>query len=139
MFDGLPTLTSYENKVCREAVHIYAPLAHRLGFNCLKIALGGTAFRLLYRRHYMAVSKMYSRSENSSVSEENTRRELDAGCAIQDVMRRFSLQRSGMIQYRQFGDSITIGEGMKEVMDDVTQRMKRVLQEDDVFMENIAR
>ena len=47
----------------------------------------------------MAVSKMYSRSEISPVSEENTRGELDAGCAIQHVMQRFSLQRSGMIQY----------------------------------------
>jgi len=138
LFDGLPALTSYENKVCREALHIYAPLAHRLGFNSLKIALEGTAFRLLYRRQYMAVSKMYSRSENSPVSEENTRGELDVGYAIQDAKRRLFPQRSGMIQYRQFGDSITIGEGMKEVMDDVTQRMKRVLQEDDVFMENIA-
>jgi (p)ppGpp synthase/HD superfamily hydrolase len=40
----------------REALHVFAPLASRLGMHRLKNELEGTAFRLLYKRQYQAVN-----------------------------------------------------------------------------------
>ena len=51
-------LTPEAVRVSREALHIFAPLASRLGMHRLKNELEGTAFQLLYRRQYEAVSSM---------------------------------------------------------------------------------
>ncbi len=51
-------LTPEAVRVSREALHIFAPLASRLGMHRLKNELEGTAFQLLYRRQYEAVSSL---------------------------------------------------------------------------------
>jgi ppGpp synthetase/RelA/SpoT-type nucleotidyltranferase len=51
-------LTPEAVRVSREALHIFAPLASRLGMHRLKNELEGTAFKLLYRRQYEAVSSL---------------------------------------------------------------------------------
>jgi (p)ppGpp synthase/HD superfamily hydrolase len=42
-------------RVAREALHIYAPLASRLGMHRLKNELEGAAFQLLYKRQHAAI------------------------------------------------------------------------------------
>lgn len=50
-------------KVTREALHVYAPLAQRLGMQRLKAKLEDRAFRIMYRRQYQAVSSAYQEKE----------------------------------------------------------------------------
>lgn len=46
-------------KVTREALHVYAPLAQRLGMQRLKAKLEDRSFRIMYRRQYDVVSSLY--------------------------------------------------------------------------------
>ena len=46
----------------REALTVYAPLAQRLGMQRLKTKIEDSAFRLLYKRQYNAVSGLYQHS-----------------------------------------------------------------------------
>ena len=48
----------------RDALYIYAPLAHQLGMHKLKSELEGAAFAVLYRRQHRAVhSLLYDRHD----------------------------------------------------------------------------
>lgn len=49
-------------QVAREAIHVYAPLAQRLGMQRLKARLEDAAFRVLYQRQYQAASILYDRT-----------------------------------------------------------------------------
>lgn len=90
----LPTLE--ESRASQEALHIYAPLAARLGMFRLKTELEDAAFRTLYPHSHAFVSALCGGENTNSV-----------------------------------------GEGMKSVLDDITNQMKRVVQEDCTFMGNI--
>ena len=50
-------------RTAREAFHIYAPLAQRLGMQRLKREIEGTAFRILYPRQYSVASSLYDIDE----------------------------------------------------------------------------
>ncbi|KAK1746151.1 RelA/SpoT family protein [Skeletonema marinoi] len=88
--------TLEESRASQEALHIYAPLAARLGMFRLKTELEDAAFRTLYPHSHAFVSALCGGENTNSV-----------------------------------------GEGMKSVLDDITNQMKRVVQEDCTFMENI--
>ena len=90
----IPTLE--ESRASQEALHIYAPLAARLGMFRLKTELEDAAFRTMYPRSHAFVSALCGGENTNSV-----------------------------------------GEGMKSVLNDITNQMKRVVQEDCFFMENI--
>jgi ppGpp synthetase/RelA/SpoT-type nucleotidyltranferase len=90
----VPTLE--ESRASQEALHIYAPLAARLGMFRLKTELEDAAFRTLYPHSHAFVSALCGGENTNSV-----------------------------------------GEGMKSVLSDITNQMKRVVQEDCSFMENI--
>jgi GTP pyrophosphokinase len=61
-------LTEEVVKVTREALHVYAPLAQRLGMQRLKDKLEDRAFRIMYRRQYQAVSSVYREKEEEMQS-----------------------------------------------------------------------
>jgi (p)ppGpp synthase/HD superfamily hydrolase len=46
-------------RMAKEAMHVYAPLAQRLGMQRLKAKIEDNAFRVLYRRQYRAASALY--------------------------------------------------------------------------------
>jgi len=56
--------TSEVVKAAREAVHVYAPLAQRLGMHRLKADLEELAFGLLYQRQYSATAALYEQSSD---------------------------------------------------------------------------
>jgi ppGpp synthetase/RelA/SpoT-type nucleotidyltranferase len=51
-------LSKENNRVCREALRIYAPLASRLGMHRLKNELEEAAFQILYPRQYETVTSL---------------------------------------------------------------------------------
>lgn len=56
--DIVNSFTSDEIYIAREALHVFAPLASRLGMHRVKNELEGLAFRILYRRQYDSVSNL---------------------------------------------------------------------------------
>lgn len=46
-------------RMAKEAMHVFAPLAQRLGMQRLKAKIEDNAFRILYRRQYRAASALY--------------------------------------------------------------------------------
>jgi ppGpp synthetase/RelA/SpoT-type nucleotidyltranferase len=90
------SVTPEESRASQEALHIYAPLAARLGMFHLKQELEDAAFRTLYPRSHAKVSALCGGENTNSV-----------------------------------------GEGMKSILSDITNQMKRLVQEDCTFMENI--
>jgi len=66
---GNPVLTKEAVRASREALHIYAPLASRLGMHRLKNELEGAAFRILYPRQYKAVHQQQDDSTSESMQE----------------------------------------------------------------------
>ena len=74
----------------REALHVYAPLASRLGMHRLKNELEGTAFRLLYKRQYKRVS---AQMENAK--------------SMQGVLQQVQVDMNDMLlQDAEFGDLV---------------------------------
>ena len=61
-----------EIRVAREALHIYAPLASRLGMYRLKNELEGAAFQILYKRQYNKVSQMIQTTKGNNSSGDQT-------------------------------------------------------------------
>mmetsp|Transcript_29255 Transcript_29255/g.60806 ORF Transcript_29255/g.60806 Transcript_29255/m.60806 type:complete len:919 (+) Transcript_29255:256-3012(+) len=88
--------THEEARASQEALHIYAPLAARLGMFRLKTELEDAAFRTLYPHSHAMVSALCGGENTNSV-----------------------------------------GEGMKSVLSDITNQMKRLVHEDTSFMEHI--
>ena len=114
-----PTLE--ETRVAREALQIYAPLAHRLGMYRLKSELEGIAFRLLYRRQHTAVSQMLHHVH------------------AQDHPKVNIFETNIMsIQENSSFNVDSIDNGMKSVLDDLTIQVKRLLHEDDTLMSQVS-
>ncbi|KAL7533319.1 hypothetical protein ACHAXR_005168 [Thalassiosira sp. AJA248-18] len=90
------TATPEESRASQEALHIYAPLAARLGMFRLKTELEDAAFRTLYPRSHAKVSALCGGENTNSV-----------------------------------------GEGMKSILGDISNQIKRLVQEDCSFMDNI--
>jgi len=63
-----PALTPESVRVCKEALHVYAPLASRLGMHRLKNELEDAGFRILYRRQYETVTALTQQVRNDQQS-----------------------------------------------------------------------
>ncbi|CAJ1970267.1 unnamed protein product [Cylindrotheca closterium] len=64
--DSAHPLSKDNNRVCREALHIYAPLASRLGMHRLKNELENTAFQILYPRQFATVTSLLQQTRDPS-------------------------------------------------------------------------
>uniref|UniRef100_A0A7R9W757 RelA/SpoT domain-containing protein n=2 Tax=Pseudictyota dubia TaxID=2749911 RepID=A0A7R9W757_9STRA len=146
--------TKEEIAVGREALHIYAPLAHRLGMHKLKSELEGAAFRVLYRRQHRAVaSLLYHRPDGWTLSPRGIPMPPKSKpCECDNSSPFFFAQESSQtvsLSQDAFGntdcscgnglddDEDSIRSGMCHVLDDVTAQVKRMLHEDSHFMENV--
>lgn len=109
--------TPEEVRVAREALHVYAPLAHRLGMHRLKSDLENVAFRTLYRRQYIRVMGLLTNVDDDG----NSRTIFEAP-----------------VMPNAFSNSNSIGAGMKSVLADITSNVKRILHEDSTLMPQIA-
>lgn len=110
---SLPTgdLSPEAVRVSREGLKIFAPLASRLGMHRLKNELEGTAFKLLYRRQYETLSKQFH-FKNFGPTKTSWRASLRADNDEDDT---------------------TIGDSMKQVLDDVTEDVRDMLRRDPEF------
>lgn len=110
-------LTRESNRVCREALHIYAPLASRLGMHRLKNELEHAAFQILYKRQHRTVeSLLHQTRETQSVR---------------------SARRHHHYLDSQGVDTPDIGESMQHILALVQAEMTEFLQNDAVFSASV--
>lgn len=104
-------LSKEDNRVCREALHIYAPLASRLGMHRLKNELENTAFQILYPRQYATVMSLLQQTRDSHA-------------------RRVTW--NSRTSWKP-----DIGESMEKILDQVQAEMTEILQNDAQFCEAV--
>jgi len=124
-----PPLILEEVRVAREALYIFSPLAHRLGMYRLKSELEGVAFRVLYRRQYDAVMSLL-RDRLGGSGGTNKR-----GIPVSNSESPLFFADFEPIRMT---NSDSIDAGMKSVLEDITSRAKRILQEDETMMEHVS-
>lgn len=112
--DGHVALTPEAMQCSREALHIYAPLASRLGMHRLKNELEGAAFRILYRRQSRKVHSL-ARELRPRHSRPHLNRGLVEMC----------------------DHSLDISSCMKTVLETVQADMTALLQQDAHFAEHV--
>ena len=112
--DGHVALTPEAMQCSREALHIYAPLASRLGMHRLKNELEGAAFRILYRRQSRKVHSL-ARELRPRHSRPHLNRGLVEMC----------------------DHSLDISSCMKTVLETVQSDMTALLQQDAHFAEHV--
>lgn len=99
-------LTAEARQASREALHIYAPLAERLGMHRLKNELEGAAFKILYRRQYEKVNKLARelRPKHSSKPHLNQgllemcENELDVSSCMRTVLEQVKAEMTAKLQ-----------------------------------------
>lgn len=111
-------LSPVEVYTSREAIYLYSPLAHRLGFFSLKSELDRISFRTLYKKQHSAVLKL-TQPKNSFVKPNASIVEDHRPSSVSD-------------EYGFKSHAMTI------VLDDVTRQVKTFLQNDIVFMDSIS-
>lgn len=84
-------LTKESNRVCREALHIYAPLASRLGMHRLKNELEHAAFRILYKRQHRTVESLLHETSDTQSVRTARRQQYDTSTNKPDICE--SMQR----------------------------------------------
>jgi (p)ppGpp synthase/HD superfamily hydrolase len=104
------SLTKENNRACREALKIYAPLASRLGMHRLKNELEEAAFRILYPRQYNTVTSLLHQARDS----QNI-----------NLARRVTPSHSHGQPY--------IGQSMEKILAQVQMEMAHILENDPEF------
>jgi len=111
---GISKLTPEAARASREALHIYAPLACRLGMQRLKNELEEAAFKTLYRRQYNTVTSLARQIRFQKSGRGSTRR--------------------GLIEMAENDAAATdISQSMKHILEDVTEDVREMLRNDPVF------
>jgi ppGpp synthetase/RelA/SpoT-type nucleotidyltranferase len=110
-------LTKESNRVCREAFHIYAPLASRMGMHRLKNELEHAAFQILYRRQHRTYESLLSQTR-STESLRSAARTMNTG--------------------EQLSSEPNIEESMEEILAHVKYTMTEFLNNDAVFMASVT-
>jgi ppGpp synthetase/RelA/SpoT-type nucleotidyltranferase len=108
-------LTRESNRVCREALYIYAPLASRLGMHRLKNELEHAAFQILYKRQHRTVESLLHQSRETQ-SVRSARR------------HQHSFDVDGKPD---------IGESMQHILAQVQSEITEFLQNDAVFSASV--
>eukprot|EP00529_Nitzschia_sp_RCC80_P009875 CAMPEP_0113512212 /NCGR_PEP_ID=MMETSP0014_2-20120614/39217_1 /TAXON_ID=2857 /ORGANISM="Nitzschia sp." /LENGTH=801 /DNA_ID=CAMNT_0000408551 /DNA_START=233 /DNA_END=2638 /DNA_ORIENTATION=+ /assembly_acc=CAM_ASM_000159 len=106
-------LSKESNRVCREALHIYSPLMHRMGMHRLKNELEQAAFQLLYKRQHKTVESLLHQRRARRSSRQHADDEEDV---------------SGS----------DIGESMQQILEQVQAEMSDILENDAVFMSSVS-
>mmetsp|Transcript_30907 Transcript_30907/g.51422 ORF Transcript_30907/g.51422 Transcript_30907/m.51422 type:complete len:777 (+) Transcript_30907:2779-5109(+) len=112
-------LTKESNRVCREALHIYAPLASRLGMHRLKNELEHAAFKILYKRQHRTVESLLHQTRETQ--------------SLRSAWRH--QQHSQQQQYEEHAPDI--GESMQHILSQVQSEMTEFLENDAVFSSSV--
>eukprot|EP00591_Stephanopyxis_turris_P010505 CAMPEP_0195528766 /NCGR_PEP_ID=MMETSP0794_2-20130614/31053_1 /TAXON_ID=515487 /ORGANISM="Stephanopyxis turris, Strain CCMP 815" /LENGTH=959 /DNA_ID=CAMNT_0040659955 /DNA_START=254 /DNA_END=3133 /DNA_ORIENTATION=- len=133
--DGNSTATrlkALRRNEARKALYVYAPLAHRMGLHRLKQELEQEGFRLLHQRQYKAVMHLYEQGDGNLYQQGTTTAARSANNHAREGASVGKKHRSWI------RNEYTVTQGMKSVLDDLTKRIKMLLQEDADFMSNIS-
>ena len=115
-------LTKESNRVCREAFHICAPLASRMGMHRLKNELEHAAFQILYRRQHRTYESLLSQTRST------------------ESLRSARTMNTGEQSYEEQSSSPepNIEESMEEILAHVKDTMTEFLNNDAVFMASVT-
>ena len=118
-------LTPESVRAAREALHIYAPLASRMGLHRLKNELEDAAFRILYRRQYEYVESLLHQTRSSSNMNYNY---------MSSSSGRNSSKQGGMSHPKKAAAwQRDIAQGMEQVLGRVQHELTELLQHDPEF------
>ncbi|MGK3739249.1 MAG: ppGpp synthetase/RelA/SpoT-type nucleotidyltransferase [Bacillariaceae sp.] len=119
-------LTKESNRVCREAFHIYAPLASRMGMHRLKNELEHAAFQILYRRQHRTYESLLSQTRSTESLRSAARTTMNTG------------EQSYEEQSLSSSSEPNIEESMQEILAHVKDTMTEFLNNDAVFMASVT-
>jgi|Transcript_27900 (p)ppGpp synthase/HD superfamily hydrolase len=101
-------------RVCREALHIYAPLASQLGMQRLKNELEGSAFKILYSRQYKAVKSLGDRPRKFSAGPQS----IDIGQSMKNVLEGVTEEIREMLandqSFSKYAENVAVTARVKE-------------------------
>mmetsp|Transcript_25587 Transcript_25587/g.28700 ORF Transcript_25587/g.28700 Transcript_25587/m.28700 type:complete len:932 (+) Transcript_25587:156-2951(+) len=124
------------NRKCREAFHIYAPLASRLGMHRLKNELEHAAFQILYRRQHRTYESLL-RQTRSAQSVRSAARSFDDETTV--------ITTTTDDEYGEEEKSLSlspnepnIGESMQEILAHVKDTITEFLNDDAVFSTSVT-
>jgi ppGpp synthetase/RelA/SpoT-type nucleotidyltranferase len=114
-------LTKESNRACREALHIYAPLASRLGMHRLKNELEQAAFQILYKRQHRTVESLLHQTRS------------------RESVRFFHNRKSSSSSTHSKADvAPDIEESMQQILAQVQSEMTDFLENDAVFSASVT-
>jgi len=100
--ESVHPLSKDDNRVCREALHIYAPLASRLGMHRLKNELENTAFQILYPRQYATVMSLLQQTRSSHARRvtwnSRTSWKPDIGESMEKILEQVQAEMTEILQ-----------------------------------------
>jgi len=101
-------------RVCREALHIYAPLASQLGMHRLKNELEGIAFKILYPRQYKAVTSLADQPRTFSAGHQT----IHIGQSMKNVLGGVTDQVREMLAsdpaFAKYAENVVVTARVKE-------------------------
>jgi len=103
-----------EMRAARQAVHIYAPLASRLGMHRLKSEIESAAFPILYRRQFEAFNEMM--------------------CKPKRIVPGYHAVSS---HYKELESFTCLKDEMEEILAHATDKITRILSEDYTFTNHV--
>ena len=124
-------LTMESNRVCREAFHIYAPLASRMGMHRLKNELEHAAFKILYRRQHRTYESLLRQTRSAQCFRSAARRAGDNNASATATANFVNTAKES-------SNEPNIGESMEEILSYVQNVATEFLSNDAVFMASVT-
>jgi len=136
--NDLLVIRKESNRVCREAFHIYAPLASRLGMHRLKNELEHAAFQILYRRQHRTYESLLRQTRSAQCVRSAARSLDDETATITTTADDECGEEESSLSLSLSPNEPNIGESMQEILTHVKDTITEFLNDDAVFSASVT-